>query len=453
MLLVEATKSMVLSDRVALVDLHPPSNAPASLLDRERDLIDRLRVADRFEQLGQQQSASGLGPQDERTEILVSRVINQAALIRTWGKMERLGGEAAEYAAFRRGRGFDWSALGASARRDGEDAVLLSLFLGFDHVFLFVVKAGWDFPEVVHRPLSTSELDLLRRRFLREIPGDRWGQRNQTWHRTFQALFEEAREWVRGASVVVLSLPGELWSLPLAVVMEKANWFPDESLPGVVVLPSLALVQRLRRAESIDFSSAIVIGNPTLDLAHATEEANVVANTLNVRAILHEEATRDEVLDRLKRASLIHIAAHGRHTSADPLASGIELHDGIVTAREIISMRLRAELVVLSACDSGLLAEISGEELIGLGRAFLQAGARAVVMSLWRVDDSSTAELMRRFYAFYLATSRPAHALSRAMHEMRHRKGYEHPYYWAPFVMMGDWVPAAEKLQVHSTCA
>lgn len=440
LLVAENTKSMLLIDQLSLVGMGPPGGVPATLLARERDLIARLRAADRLEQLGgPRETTTDLVEQDERTNLLVDRVVTQAELIQQWDEMESCGEEGAHYAAFRRGEPLVWDVIEQLAAQQGGDVALASLYLLKREAILFVKRAGWTYPQIAHRPFSRTDMDILRHRFLRELPGDRWGLRHLTWHRPFLELFEEARDWVRGADTVVLSLPGELWSFPFSVVADEAGWSDGGELTPMAVVPSLAVLPRLRGGARSGAGLPLVIGNPTLDLVYAEQEAVAVGERIGVNPILRELSTRASVLGRIEHAPLIHLAAHGRHVVDDPLGSGIELCDGIMSAREVLSMRLQADLVVLSACDSGLLEEIPGDELLGLGQAFLQAGARTVIMSLWRVDDDSASELMRHFYERFPKDAGPAAALAQAMDAVRAREGYQPPYHWAPFVVMGDW--------------
>ena len=104
---------------------------------------------------------------------------------------------------------------------------------------------------------------------------------------------------------------------------------------------------------------------------------------------------------------------------------------------EIFNLKLTADVVVLSACETGLGREVRGEGMVGLTRAFLYAGAQAVVVSLWKVADPATAELMMRFYRQMKAGVGKAEALRRARLELFREGRYVHPYYWAPFVLVG----------------
>jgi CHAT domain-containing protein len=114
--------------------------------------------------------------------------------------------------------------------------------------------------------------------------------------------------------------------------------------------------------------------------------------------------------------------------------------DGFLRVNDVYNERLAADLVVLSACQTGLGKEVRGEGLMGLTRAFLYAGAPRVIVSLWNVNDRATADLMAAFYRRMLREhKRPSAALREAQLEMRKQKQWESPYYWAAFVQHGEW--------------
>jgi CHAT domain-containing protein len=153
--------------------------------------------------------------------------------------------------------------------------------------------------------------------------------------------------------------------------------------------------------------------------------------------------------DELGQYRIVHFATHGLLNSEHPELSGLVLslvdeqgrpQDGFLRLHEIFNLRLQAELVVLSACQTGLGKEIRGEGLVGLTRGFMYAGAARVMASLWQVNDAATAELMKRFYRRMLQRGmRPAAALRAAQIEMWRRPQWESPYYWGAFVLQGEW--------------
>jgi CHAT domain-containing protein len=149
----------------------------------------------------------------------------------------------------------------------------------------------------------------------------------------------------------------------------------------------------------------------------------------------------------LSQYRIVHFATHGLLNSQHPELSGIVLslvdeqgqpQDGFLRLHEVYNLKLGADLVVLSACQTALGKEVKGEGLVGLTRGFMYAGAARVVASLWSVDDKATAELMKRFYQGVLGEGqRPVAALRAA--QMAMWKAKKAPYYWAAFVLQGEW--------------
>jgi CHAT domain-containing protein len=161
-------------------------------------------------------------------------------------------------------------------------------------------------------------------------------------------------------------------------------------------------------------------------------------------------ANRDRVLgEELKTYRVVHFATHGLINNEHPDLSGIVLslfdqegrsQDGFLRLHDIYNLRLPADLVVLSACSTGLGKDVKGEGLIGLTRGFMYAGASSVVASLWKVDDEATAELMKHFYyAMFKKGFTPAAALRDAQLTMSRDQRWQSPYYWAGFIIQGRY--------------
>jgi len=146
---------------------------------------------------------------------------------------------------------------------------------------------------------------------------------------------------------------------------------------------------------------------------------------------------------------IVHFATHGLLNSEHPELSGLVLslvdeqgksQDGFLRLHDIYNLNLPVDLVVLSACSTGLGKEVRGEGLVGIVRGFMYAGAARVVASLWKVDDEATAELMKRVYQQMLQGGlTPAAALRAAQIDMWKQKRWRAPYYWAAFVLQGEW--------------
>lgn len=204
-------------------------------------------------------------------------------------------------------------------------------------------------------------------------------------------------------------------------------------------------------ASTVEQPNALVFGNPTLDpsvklkrLPEAEKEAIEVSKLLGVEAKVKGDATESLLRQDGIYADIIHIASHGVFIKENPLSTSLALaadaaNDGFLEVREIYSLRLRdhAPLVVLSACDTvtGKLSE--GDEFQGLTRAFLLSGARAVVASLWQVSDETTSILMSKFYEYRKEGMSDAEALKAAQKFVREQPGWQAPYFWSGFILVG----------------
>ncbi|KAB2958427.1 MAG: CHAT domain-containing protein [Thermoanaerobaculia bacterium] len=186
---------------------------------------------------------------------------------------------------------------------------------------------------------------------------------------------------------------------------------------------------------------------PLARLPASEGEAAAIAELFGESAVVFagREASEERFKSRAQAgaARYLHVAAHGLVSEEFPHLSGLALalraggsEDGLLQAHEIAKLRLDADLVVLSACQTGLGREVRGEGLVGLSQAFFQAGARGLVVSLWNVADASTARLMRSFYR-RLAAGAPASEALRGAQLEQLDEGNPHPYYWAPFVVVG----------------
>jgi CHAT domain-containing protein len=153
--------------------------------------------------------------------------------------------------------------------------------------------------------------------------------------------------------------------------------------------------------------------------------------------------------ENLQKSRIIHLATHGIVNSQFPELSSIVLslvdekgdpQEGFLRLQDVYNLRLEADLVVLSACETGLGKEIKGEGIVGLTRGFMYAGAPSVVASLWQVEDRATADLMKRFYQRMLIEKLPVStAFRQAQISMLKEKTSAHPFYWAGFTLQGDW--------------
>ncbi|MCC6547888.1 CHAT domain-containing protein [Candidatus Sumerlaeota bacterium] len=204
-----------------------------------------------------------------------------------------------------------------------------------------------------------------------------------------------------------------------------------------------------RRANRSAEAKTLAVGNPNLgspqyNLPFAQKEAERLQYDLpNVTVRTGSDATESWLVDNLPNYGIIHIASHGEYNPDQPLFSAIELapdnaNDGRLTSDEVFGLQLRADLIALSACQSGLGRVSKGDDIVGLNRAFVYAGTRQLMTTLWRVDDISTAVLFKYVYRNMRGMDR-AEAVRQAQIKLKNRQEYRHPAHWAGLVLSGDW--------------
>ena len=179
------------------------------------------------------------------------------------------------------------------------------------------------------------------------------------------------------------------------------------------------------------------MGVPDARAPYILDEVQAVARTFpNARVFLGEEATADRLSAFGPESPFVHLATHGFFRRDNPMFSSIRLGSGPLCAVDLYQLRLSAELVTLSGCSTGLSAVVAGDELLGMVRGLLYAGAQAVLLTLWDANDMSTADFMESFYRHLLSSSNKARAAQLAMRDLRGR--CPHPFYWAPFILFGQ---------------
>jgi len=237
---------------------------------------------------------------------------------------------------------------------------------------------------------------------------------------------------------------GALHYLPFNALNDGRDYLIERyslrMLPSASVIKYLQAKKVLKQADILAFGNPD-LGDPRLDLAYAQQEAQAVARTQpRSRVLLRREATESAFRKYGDGFHYIHFATHGQFDSEAPLKSALLLardaeNDGRLTVDKLYSMRIDADLVTLSACETGLGKIASGDDIVGLTRGFLYAGSNSIVASLWKVDDLATSYLMTAFYSDLKKTDK-REALRRA--QLDTKKKYPHPYYWASFQLTGN---------------
>jgi len=266
------------------------------------------------------------------------------------------------------------------------------------------------------------------------------------------------KDLLQGEEVIIVP-DGPLGLAPYAAFVDPADSrYLSESL-RIRILPSLTTIKLIAESpESFhETSGALLVGDPNLkeitkggkpilaQLPYARDEITMIGEILNTTPLTGAEATKQEVLKRMTSVSLVHIATHGNAESGDlALAPNPgwtskipKKADYMLTMDEVQADQLTAKLVVLSCCHSGK-GKITAEGVVGIARAFIGAGARSVLVSLWAIDDEATMEFMRFFYRQLRDGESACLALDQAMKCLRNSERFSAVKYWAPFVLIGD---------------
>jgi CHAT domain-containing protein/tetratricopeptide (TPR) repeat protein len=202
--------------------------------------------------------------------------------------------------------------------------------------------------------------------------------------------------------------------------------------------PSGAVLLRCLQRPRLPLRRALMVGVPDARAPFVRDEILALAPHFPERTtLLGDAATAAALRQHAPEAELLHLACHGLFRPDSPLFSALQLADGRFTTRDAYALRLRCNLVVLSACETGRGSLAPGDELIGLARGFLAAGAPTLLVSMWPVDDAGTLQLMGQFYGALCGGASPAAALREAQLALLRRQ--PHPFFWAPFVVMGRW--------------
>lgn len=217
--------------------------------------------------------------------------------------------------------------------------------------------------------------------------------------------------------------------------------------------PDVGTLALNRAAKVVKKTRAVGDNNVFTRIPGTRQEANAILTLLprkDTQAAFDDQANLPLATNpQLSQYRIIHLATHGIFNTQEPALSGIILSlvdqqgkpvNGFLRLNDIFNLNLPAELVVLSACETGLGEEIKGEGLVGLTRGFMYAGTPRVLVSLWKVDDDATAAIMTRFYKLMLEKKLPAaQALREAQLQMQNETEWKSPYYWSAFVLQGEW--------------
>jgi tetratricopeptide (TPR) repeat protein len=225
--------------------------------------------------------------------------------------------------------------------------------------------------------------------------------------------------------------------LPFHALSDGQRYLIDDFSISYAPSSSIFAVCQEKGAVAGD-GEALVLAVPDARAPYIAEEARLVAFAMgNARLFVGPEATEEQLRAFGPKSRFIHIATHGYFRQDNPMFSSIRLGNSLLSLFDLYQLQFNAELVTLSGCGTGMNVVIGGDELIGLVRGLLYAGAQTLMVSLWEVHDQSTAEFMGDFYRHYQSSRNKANALRKAVMKLKEKR--RHPYYWAAFALVGKF--------------
>ena len=395
---------------------------------------------------------AGAGTAELAAQLRAARLQYDAFLTSLYGAHPQLRIEAGEIAPVRTG---DVAVLLDGGAAD----VLLEFVVTDERTYLFTMKRGGSLRA---RTIAISRNELQRevRRF-RELLANRDITYGPPSRALYDRLLRGVAEELRGAKTIAIVADGPLWELPFQALQPKDGQFLLDQhaiyyVPSVTVLREMS-ARRTPKARR----SLLAIGNPLLPtkgvaqlrgdtalppLPQTESEIRGIAPLYDDRRVHLGGAAREDVVKSEARTfDVLHFATHAVLDDHNALYSRLvlspsgEREDGLLEAREIMRLDLNADMAVLSACETARGRIGEGEGLIGMSWALFVAGVPTSVVSQWKVDSQSTSELMIDFHRALRGSPRSkAEALRHAALKTKGRAAYRHPFYWAPFVVVGS---------------
>ncbi|MGV8057918.1 MAG: CHAT domain-containing protein [Smithellaceae bacterium] len=320
-----------------------------------------------------------------------------------------------------------------------DDETLLEYYCAGEQWYAFILTNQ----TITARKLPLADLEdniqALRKNIMsRNLPGF-----NQFSRKLYRQIFALAVPSIKTKKLIIVP-HGPLHYLPFAALSDGNEYLIDRF--GIRMLPSASVLSFLAERAKQEARGALIFGNPQLDdpkydLQFAQDEALAIGKIIpNSKVLLSRDASKTNLQTFGSKYSIIHLAVHGVFDLDKPLNSALLLaadrnNDGLLRASDLYNLSLSADLVTLSACETALGKVSTGDDVVGFTRGFLYAGARSLVSSLWQVDDEATRDLMVNFYS-NLSNMSKDESLHQA--QLKVKKQYPQPYYWAAFLLTGS---------------
>ncbi len=339
--------------------------------------------------------------------------------------------------------------------------LMLSYYVQDQQILVFGMRTEWSAPRVEHLAVDVPALVQFKADFQNNLPvfspssyensslenttrslriekqtQDFFGK---SWH-AFSELIKPIQAWAEPGDIIYLIPHGLLHDLPLHILQLDKTYLMERN--PVAYLPSLSLLPYVLRPDDLlkhNSGKMQLFGNPTHDLPFAEQEVKKLATAFNAQCYIKNQVSREQILKAFNQCNIVHFAGHAKFSEGEGWQSGLVIgNEELLTAKDLIGLPFRCRFTALSGCETGLSKHIYGDELVGLTRIFLLAGVQTLLVSQWKVNDSSTQLLFMAFYDNWINEGySPVVSLQKAVMSVKEK--FPSPYDWAPFVLTGNW--------------
>ncbi len=434
---IESAKSRTLADLIAFRALAMPEHSPAAraAADRVRELREALSW--NYRQIEMQETGQQGGSPARLARLRREARKHEAQLLRA---LSALRGKAQEFSSLQNGGTIPLRTIQSAIP---EGTLMVEYYEARGKLYACLLSRS---TVAMHRLGPAAPARHLMRLLLFQLSKFRFGAQlvpgssellQQATQAHLHGLYEELvgpiRPHLQARHLIVV--PHDfLHYLPFHALFDGQRYLIDSFLLSYA--PSASVYYLCCSKKRPPGHQSLVLGIPDPAAPHIRDEVDAVASLLpRSKLFIGAEATEERLRVDGPKSRFVHIATHGLFRQDNPMFSSIRLGNSQLTLFDLYHLRVPAELVTLSGCGTGLNVVVGGDELLGLVRGLLYAGAQALLVTLWDVSDISTADFMASFYRHLRAQPDKAVAVQMAMQQLR--ANYPHPYYWAPFALIG----------------
>ena len=435
----EQAKSRSLADLIAFRahSLPAPTATQRNVVDEVRELRERLNWYTRAIQLQEGRASNGRDPRIERLRR-AARDCEQKLI----AGMTTLRAEDQEFASLQSAASIDLDAIRSAL---ADDAMLVEYYRAGETFYVCLLSrrllkmVPLGHVADMRRAMQLLRFQLSKFRLNPEFVAPFHERMQEATDAHLQDFYDQLIAPIEKdlkAGHLVIAPHDFLHYLPFHALRNQGQYLHQRY--SISYTPSASVYYLCCSKPAQTGERSLVLGVPDPAAPQILHEVEAVASVLpNAEVYVGAEATSEVLEEKGPGCRFVHIATHGWFRQDNPMFSSIKLGMSQLSLFDLYQLNLPAELVTLSGCGTGLNVVVGGDELMGLKRGLLYAGAQGVLLTLWDVNDRSTADCMQLFYRRLMTNPNKAQALQYAMEEIR--RVWPHPFYWAPFVLVGKY--------------